>query len=145
MALFEKISADVKEAMKAHDAERVSTLRFVIAQLNNRQIEKRGKGDDAPLSDDETVDVLRKEVKKRREAADLFRQGGNADSAESEERELAVILTYLPPVPTEEEIRKVVSEVKASGKTAFPEIMKEAMGRLKGADGALVSKIIKEG
>lgn len=145
MALFEKINADVKEAMKAHDAERVSTLRFLVAQLNNRQIEKRGKGDDSPLTDDETVEVLRREVKKRREAADLFRKGGNNDSAESEERELAVILTYLPPVPTEEEIKNVVAEVKASGKTAFPEIMKEAMTRLKGADGAAVAKIIKEG
>ncbi len=145
MTLSEKITSDVKEAMKAHEAERVTTLRFLVAQLNNRQIEKRGKGDDSALTDDETIDVLRKEVKKRREAADLFRKGGNMDSAESEERELAVILTYLPPVPTEEEIKKVVAEVKAQGIAEFPQIMKEAMARLKGADGAVVAKIIKEG
>lgn len=145
MSIFENISADVKEALKAKDSERANTLRFVIAQIKNREIEKRGKGDQNPLTDDEVIDVLRKETKKRREAADLFRQGGNAASAESEEKELAVILTYLPPAPTEEEIRAVIAELKGKGITEFPQLMKEAMPRLKGAEGSMVSKIIREG
>jgi uncharacterized protein len=144
MTLQEQLTADIKEAMKAKDAERTNTLRFVMAQVNNRRIEKRSKGNADPLTDDEVADVLRKEVKKRREAADLFRRGGNNDSAESEERELKVIQTYLPATPTEEEIRKVVAEIKAGGSIEFPMLMKEAMARLKGADGNVVSKIIKE-
>jgi uncharacterized protein YqeY len=145
MSLLENISSDVKEALKAKNSERANTLRFLIAQANNRQIEKRVKSGDVPLADEEVMDVLRKEVKKRREASELYRQGGNTDAAESEERELAIIQTYLPAEPTEDDIRKVISELKASGITDFPQLMKEAMPRLKGANGSLVSKVIKEG
>ncbi len=145
MALQEQISGDVKEALKAKDSERANTLRFLIAQINNRQIENRAKKGDVPLGDEEIIEVLRREVKKRREAADLYRQSGHTDAAESEERELAIIQTYLPAAPTEEQIRAVVAELKGQGLTEFPQLMKEAMARLKGAEGNLVSKIIKEG
>ncbi len=145
MTLLEKITSDIKEALKAHDSERANTLRFLIAQTQNREIEKRSKGDANPLTDDEVIDVLRKEVKKRREAADLFRQGGNLDAAEKEEKELAIIQGYLPAAPSEDDIRKVIGELKAAGTTEFPALMKEAMARLKGAEGAQVVKIIKEG
>jgi uncharacterized protein len=145
MGLLEQITAAVKEALKAKDSERANTLRFLIAQINNRQIEKRAKDGDVPLSDDDIIEVLRREVKKRREASDLYRQSGHTDAAESEERELAIIQTYLPATPTEDEIRAVITELKGQGITEFPQLMKEAMPRLKGADGNLVSKVIKEG
>lgn len=144
MALLERITAEVKEALKAGNSDRVGTLRFLVAQLHNREIEKRGKGDSSPLSDDEVADVLRKEVKKRREAADLFRQGNRADMAEKEEAELKIIQEYLPAAPNEADVRKVVSELKAKGITDFSALMKESMARLKGADGSLVSKVVKE-
>jgi uncharacterized protein YqeY len=143
--LLEQITADIKTALKAKESERTNTLRFLIAQINNRQIEKRTKDGNVPLGEDDVIDVLRREVKKRREAADLYRTSGHTATAESEERELAIIQTYLPATPTEAEIRGVIAELKAKGITEFPRLMKEAMPRLKGADGNLVSKVIKEG
>lgn len=140
--LLERINGDIKEALKAHDGERANALRFLTAQVTNRQIEK---GKDNPLTDDEVADVLRKEAKKRREAADLFRQGGNPEAAAKEEQELKIIQDYLPAAPTEEDVRKVVAELKAGGAKEFPVLMKEAMARLKGAEGSTVAKIIKEG
>lgn len=145
MSLLEQLNAQIKEAMKAANAERLNTLRFLTAQIHNREIEKRSKGGDGTLTDEETQDVLRKEVKKRREAADLYRQGGRADMAEKEEKELSIIQEFLPATPTEADIRKTVAELKAQGISEFPQLMKESMARLKGADGSAVAKIIKEG
>lgn len=141
MSLLEKIQSDVKTAMKAKDEQRLNTLRFLTSQVNNRQIEK---GKDASLTEDEVMDVLRREIKKRKEAADLYRQGGRTDLAESEEAEMRIIMDYLPAAPTEEDVRKVIAELKAGGIAEFPALMKEAMAKLKGADGALVAKIAKE-
>lgn len=152
MTLLERITTEVKEALKAGNSDRVGTLRFLTAQLHNREIEKRsafakasaGQGQESTtLTDDEVMDVLRKEVKKRREAADLFRQGNRADMAEKEEAELKIIQEYLPAAPGEADVRKVVAELKAQGITDFSALMKESMARLKGADGSLVSKVVK--
>ncbi len=145
MTIKEVINAQVRESMKSGDTERLSTLRLVSAQIHNREIEKHGQGKGDTLTDDEVVDVLRKEVKKRKEAADLYRQGKRGDLAEKEDREAAIIQEFLPPAPDEEDIRKVVAELKSQGLTEFPKLMKEAMARLKGADGSAVAKIIKEG
>lgn len=141
MALLADIQNHVKEALKAGDSERAGTLRFVIAQVNNRQIEK---GRENILTDDEVMDVLRREVKKRREAADIYRKSGHEEEAKKEEKEILIIEGYLPAAPSEEAIRKVIAEIKASGVTDFGAIMKASRDKLKGADGALVAKIAKE-
>lgn len=141
MGLLSDIQGHVKDALKAGDSERAGTLRFVIAQINNRQIEK---GKDKPLTEDEVTEVLRKEVKKRREAADIYRKSGHEPEAQKEEKEITIIEGYLPAAPTEEEIRRVVAEIKASGVADFGAIMKASREKLKGADGALVAKIAKE-
>lgn len=145
MPLLEDIQGHVKEALKAGDAERAGVLRMVVSQIKNRGIEKRAQGGEENLTDDEIVDVLRKEVKKRRDSVELYAQGGRADLAGGEAKEIEIIEKYLPAAPTEEDVRRVIAELKAGGTTEFPALMKEAMARLKGADGALVSKIAKEG
>jgi uncharacterized protein YqeY len=145
MALLADITNDVKTALKAGDSERAGILRFVIAQIKNREIEKRTKeGGDGALTEDETMDVMRKEIKKRRDAVELYRTSGHEDVAEKEEKEIALIQSYLPAAPSEADIRKVIAEIKAGGITDFGAIMKAAREKLKGADGALVSKIAKE-
>ena len=143
MALLERIKSDITAALKSHDAERAGTLRFLNAQFQNRAIEKRGQGKGDELTDEEVTEVMRKEVKRRKEAIELFKQGGRADLVEKEGKEVAMIEAYLPAAPTESDIEAAVQQLRQEGLSGFPVLMKEAMKRLKGADGALVSKVVK--
>lgn len=145
MELLERLTNDIKAALKSGDRERAEVLRFLNAQLQNRAIEKRSAGNGDTLTDDEVMEVMRKEVKRRKEAMELFQKGDRSDLAEKEEKELTVIQAYLPAAPTEEQITEVVQSMRQEGLSGFPVLMKEAMKRLKGADGALVAKIVKAG
>ncbi len=149
MAFLERIRSDATAALKAGDQARADALRFSLAQIQNREIEKRGTGNKDPLTDDEVMDVLRKEVKKKRESIELFRKGGREDLATKEERELGYLQGYLPAEPTAEEIETIVRELRASGLNDFKSIIREAMKRLKGradgkAVGAAIQKVLAE-
>ncbi len=143
--LLEKLTADLHQAQKANLSDRLSVLRMLLAQVKNREIEKRGKTGESTLEDTEVEEVLRREAKKRKEAAELFHKGGREDLADKEMKELATIETYLPAQMSEAEIEAVVASVRASGAGDFASIMREAMKQLKGkADGATVQQIIKK-
>jgi len=144
MTLNEQISAELKIAMKSGDAKTTGLLRFLMAQIQNKTKEKFG-AKEGVLSDEEVLDVLKREAKKRKEAINLFEQGGRKDLADKEKEELALMGKYLPAELGKDEIRRVVKEVISLGASDFGRTMKEAMARLKGqADGKLVSEIIKE-
>ncbi len=136
-------------AYKARNAEVAGALRLLQAALGNAAIEKRGKGDASPLTDEEVLNVVRRETKKRKEAITLYTDGGRADLAEKETKELKVLEVYLPAQMGEEAIR---AEVKTLLKEVGPVDPKDfgkttglAMKRLKGrADAALVQKVLKE-
>ncbi len=134
--------------MKGGDSETVSTLRLVLSATHNREIIKRGsapQGTDIALTDEEAIEVLRQEAKKRREAADLLRKGGREDMARKEEEEAEIINKYLPQMMPKEEIAVVVDKLMAAGFKDFNSLMKESMKTLKGkAEGSLVSAIVKE-
>ncbi len=131
--------------MKGGDREKSSLLRFILAQLHNREIEKKGRGEEPKLTDEETVDVLRREVKKRKEAMDLFGRGGREDLREKEEKEAKLIEEYLPAQMSGEQIAVVVDGLKKSGLGDFTSLMRETMKKLKGqADGKLVGEIVKD-
>ena len=144
MALLERIKEDIKGAMKSGDRERLDVLRFVNSLLQNRAIEKRTAGQSDVLTDEDVMESMRKEVKRRKDAIELFKQGGRNDLVEKESREVDIIQSYLPATPTEEQVREVVQQLRQEGLSGFPMLMKEAMKRLKGADGTLVSKVVKE-
>ena len=144
MALLEQIKEDIKNAMRSGDKDRLEVLRFVNSLLQNRAIEKRTAGESDVLTDEDIMESMRKEVKRRKDAIELFRQGGRNDLVEKEEKDVAVIQAYLPAAPTEEQVRETVQALRQEGLSGFPVLMKEAMKRLKGADGSLVSKIVKE-
>src|SRR3989338_1539911 len=143
--LQNKIFEDLKKVMKAGDGFRLGVLRMVSSSLRNVAIEKRASEKADELSDEESVKVLEKEAKKRKEAADLFRKGGREELALREESELSVIKEYLPAEASEEEIQKVVDRIRASGINDFPSLMREAMKELRGrAFGDSVSRIVKQ-
>ncbi len=136
MSLQERIQDDLKTALKAHDAFRLETLRLVKSALHNREIEKKGKGGDDVLTDDEALDVLIKEVKKRTESRDIYKEAGRMDLSEKESAELVVLQPYLPAEATDEELEKAVREAisQFSGATQkeFGKIMGVVMKTMKG-------------
>ena len=156
-SLKDKIKEDLKNSMKAGDAKRTGVLRMLISVLNNRSIEKKGKGQSEELSDEETLQVLMTEAKKRKESIDIFTKGGRADLAEKEKGELEVVQQYLPKQMDREEVEKIVTEIvkrfeKATTTGGVPPeggkigpVMKEVMKELRGkADSALISEIVKQ-
>jgi uncharacterized protein YqeY len=148
MSIQERIIANIKEAMKAKDKEKLLVLRSLKAKLMEKEISERKDGE-AKLSDEQAVEVLMKAAKQRKESIDQFEEGGREDLAENEKKELALIEEYLPEMMDEEEVRKVVQEkikaLSASGPEHMGKVMGPLMGQLKGkADGSLVSKIVKE-
>jgi len=149
MALAADIQRDLIQALKSHDDMTVGTLRMVTAAFHNREIEKRGKGDASPLSEDETLEVLRREVKKRREAIGLYEKGGRPELAEKEKAELAVLQKYLPAGVSEAEIEAAVDRALAANpgatKKEFGKVMKAAMQELGGrAEGPVVAGMLNK-
>jgi len=144
MSLQQQIVADLTSAMKAKDAERLSTLRMVKANLMNRQIEKGSE-----LSDDEVTKALQSLLKQRRDSIEQYEKAGRNELAAKEQSEISVIETYLPQAASPTEIDAAVAEaISESGATSMKDmgaVMKAAMAKLAGksADGKLVSEAVK--
>lgn len=148
MTIQEQIIADIKEAMKAKEQDRLLVLRSLKAKLMEKEISER-KGGEAKLTDEQAVEVLMKAAKQRKESIDQFEEGGRQDLVENEKKELALIEQYLPEMMSEEEVRKVVQKkikaLSASGPEHMGKVMGPLMGQLKGkAEGSMVSRIVKE-
>ena len=144
MSLSEQLQADMKTAMRDGDAHRRDTLRMVIAAVQNAAKEKR-----EPLSDEETLAVITKQVKTRRESIKAFQDAGRDDLADKEQSEIDVLQPYLPEQMSEDEVRALVIEAVAATGATSPRDMGKVMGALmpkvKGrADGKLVSSLVNE-
>src|SRR5262249_39026383 len=131
MTFLDRINQDITAAMKAKEAERLSTLRMVKTALKNREIDKM-----AALTDDEAIKVLQSLVKQRRDSIEQYKQGGRPELAEKEAAEIKVIETYLPAALDEAAIAKIVEETIAEqGATSAKEmgqVMKAVMVKLAG-------------
>jgi uncharacterized protein YqeY len=147
-ALADRLRTDLTAAMKAREEVTVSTLRMVLAALTTASV----AGDAAvELSDDQVVEVLRSEAKKRAEAAEVYEQAGRAESAAKERAELAVIETYLPAAMDDGALAAVVAEeverasaAGASGGKAMGQVIKAVRDRVgSGADGARIAAAVK--
>jgi uncharacterized protein YqeY len=144
VSLTEQLQADMKTAMRDGDAHRRDTLRMVIAAAQNAAKEKR-----EPLSDEEALAVITKEVKKRRESIKAYEDAGRDDLAAKEQSEIEVLTPYLPEQMSEDEVRALVVEaVAASGANSARDmgrVMSQLMPKTKGrADGKLVSSLVNE-
>jgi uncharacterized protein YqeY len=144
--LNQKILDDLKIAMKSRNVDVTGVLRMIIAALQNKVIEKRSRGLIEDLSDEEIISLLQKEVKKRREAEEMYRKGNRTDLAEKEKKELSIINKYLPDQLSREEIKTKVSEIISKNNIKdFNSAMKLVLAELKGkADGKIISEIIKK-
>ena len=142
MSLQDRVQTDIAAAMRAGDGLRRDVLRMVVSAAYN--VEKR---EGRPLTDDEYLAVLSREVKTRRESVEAFRAGGREDLATQEEAEIAIISGYLPEPLTEAEIAALVEEAVAATGATSPRDMGKVMGwltpRTRGrADGKLVSSLV---
>ena len=152
MELEKRIKLDLNSAMFAKKELEVSVLRQLLAAVLNKEKEKRFKSKEekeAYLTDEEFMEVILSEAKKRREAIDLFTKGGRADLAEKEKRELEILGKYMPEQMTAEEIKKLVmeaiSKVGAKEMKDMGKVMAELMPKVKGrADSSLLGKMVKE-
>ena len=108
MGLKEKLLSDMKGALKAGDALKLNTIRGLNAEIKNREIDLRQE-----LGDDEIVPIISTQIKKRKEAAALFDEGGRADLCKKENQEMAVLQEYLPEQVSDEDLRRRVREVVA--------------------------------
>ena len=144
MSLNDKIISDLTEAMKAKDADRLSALRMVKANLMNRKIEKGGE-----LTDDEVVKALQSLTKQRRDSIEQYEKAGRIELAAKEAAEIAVIEKYLPQAASREDIEAAVgAAISETGATSLKEmgvVMKTALAKLEGksADGKAVSEMVK--
>ena len=128
--LRDEINTALREAMKARDERRVSTLRLINAALKNADIEAQGRGKNA-LSDEEILGLLQKQIKQRQEAIELYDKAGRAELAARERGEIEIISAYLPKQMPEAQAKTVVAEViKATGATSMKD-MGKVMAALK--------------
>lgn len=143
MTLQERIESGMRDAMRAHDGRRTLTLRSAMAAAHNREIEL-GR----PLTDEEYVEVLGKQVKQRRESMELFRAGNRESMALNEEAELAIITEFLPEQLSEEElegiVRAAIVETGASSPADLGKVMGRVVPQTKGrADGKALSDLVR--
>jgi len=142
VSLQERLIDDMKAALKAGDALRLSVIRLLRSELQNMEIAKG-----APLTDDEIIQGVVREAKRRREAIEQFQKAGRADLVEKETAELKVLSQYLPEQLDEAEIvgiaQEVISELQATSKADKGKVMGALMQRVRGrADGRLVNQIV---
>jgi len=128
--LRDDISNAMKDAMKARDEKKVSTLRMVTAAIKNADIEARGQGK-PPLSDAELLGVLQKMIKQRHEAVELYDKGGRAELAAQEREEIAVISAYLPRQMSDDDVKAAISAAIAETGAAGMKDMGKVIAALK--------------
>ncbi len=139
----QKLSEEIKNAMRARDQVRLDTLRYLSAQIKNAEIDK---GLNATLTEDEFIKVVQKQVKNSEEAIEQYRQGNRQDLVDSEQVKIEIMKEFLPQPLSEEELKQIINELKAENPNLAIGpltglVMKAVAGR---ADGRQVSALIRQ-
>ncbi len=142
--LKQKLSDDLKQAMRSGDTLKRSVIRMLMAAIKNAEIARQAK-----LEDSDILGIIAKEVRQRRESIEAFKQGNRQDLVDKEEAELAILQGYLPQQLTRDEIveavQKVIAEVEAKGLGDKGKVMPKLMAQLKGrADGREINEVVSE-
>ena len=144
MSLIARMEADLTAAMKERDNERRDALRLILSSLRSAEKELQ-----RPLHDDEELQVLQRERKRRLESAEAFRAAGREEQAQSEEAELAVLEEFMPEPLSEDDLERIVddaiAEVGATSMRDLGRVMADVMPQVSGrTDGSVVSQLVKE-
>lgn len=143
MTLQDRIESAMRDSMRARDERRTQTLRMAMSAAHNRQIEV-GR----PLTDEDYVEILGKQVKQRRESIEAFRSGGREAMAENEEAEAAILAEFLPEPMTEADleavVRAAITETGATSPADLGKVMGKVVPQTRGrADGKAVSDLVR--
>jgi hypothetical protein len=144
VSLIGRLEDDLREAMLARENERRDALRLILSSLRSAEKDLQRE-----LSDDEELQVLQRERKRRIEAAEAFREGGREQQAEKEDAELAILEEYMPEPLSEEDLERIVDDAIAeNGATSMRDmgrVMADVMPQIAGrADGSFVSQLVRE-
>ena len=152
MTLKDQLNADLRDAMRAGDEARKSTLRMLITAVRNAEIPPEGAHVTASrldLDDEGVLNVIRKEVKQRRDSIDIYEKANRTDLASKEEAEVAILNAYLPQQMSRDEIvvaaRAIIERVGASGPADKGKVMPAIMAELRGkAEGREINAVVSE-
>lgn len=149
MTLREQVDADLKDAMRAKDENRVNALRMLKAAFANvdyARTDPKNPDHGKPVAEGDLLRVVENQIKQRRESIDMYTKGNRPELAATEQAEIETLSKYMPQQMTRDEIKAQVEQVIADLNTrTFPQVMKESASRLKGrADGKLVNEVVKE-
>jgi uncharacterized protein YqeY len=153
LALKDQLSEDLKGAMRSGDALRRDVLRGLLTAISNSEIARVNVKDASAgredLTDEQTIDVIQKQAKQRRESIEEFKKAGRTDLVDRETAELEILASYLPQQLSRDEIvaevRKVIEETGASGAADKNKVMPQAIARMKGkADGRAINEVVSE-
>ncbi len=146
--LEERLRADMKDAMRARDQVRLDTLRLALNGFHQEEVartDEKHRLYRQPVTEQDRVSILEKQVKQREEAAQIYRKAGRTEQAEKEEREGSILKSYLPQRLTDEELRSVIAGLVAQHGKDFRTVMPIASRETKGrADGRHVQEIVRE-
>jgi hypothetical protein len=148
MEIVDKIDKSLTDALKNKDQDRALTLRSIISQKKQKEIEKRTQ-DKKNITDEDMILILNKMVKQRRESIELYKQGGRQDLVDKETKELKIIQEYLPEQLSEEEIKKIceqaINNLKATSLKDMGKVMGTIKSKYKGSvDLSIAGKILKD-
>ena len=148
MEIVDKIDKSLTDALKNKDQDRTLTLRSIISQKKQKEIEKRTQ-DKKNITDEDMILILNKMVKQRRESIELYKQGGRQDLVDKETKELKIIQEYLPEQLSEEEIKEIceqaINNLKASSLKDMGKVMGIIKSKYKGSvDFSIAGKILKD-
>lgn len=143
--LIDQIKEDFKKSLREKEAVKTSVLRLLMSAWQTEEIKNKRK----ELTDEQGLKIVRSEIKKRKEAAELYEQGGRSELAEKEREEMEILKKYLPPQLSEEELRDLVVRLKeeagAESQKGFGKLMGRVMKETGGkADSSLVKKVVEE-
>ncbi|OIN96717.1 aspartyl-tRNA amidotransferase [Candidatus Desantisbacteria bacterium CG1_02_38_46] len=143
MSLYEKLEQDMKEALRNREEIRLSTIRFLRSQIKNRQIHKK-----SPLTDEEIIETVQREINQRREIFPALERASRQDLIKQTNEEIVILEGYLPAQLSQEELKQIIDEVIKEVGAAGPRDMGKVMGilmpRVKGkTDGKVVSELVK--
>lgn len=144
MNLKEKIPSDLKDALRNKRTLELNVLRMLQSAIRNQEIDNKGE-----LDDEQVIQVISSEIKKRKDSVEEYRKVGREDAADTEEKEIEILMKYMPEQLSEEQIEKAVQsavqQTGAKGIKDLGQVMKTVMPELKGkADGKLINRIVRE-
>lgn len=139
------LQQELARSLKTGDVVRVETLRFLIAAVNNAAIAKYGSEADSKLTEEDILEVVKKQVKTHKESIEAFAKAGRSELADREKAQLAILEAYLPKQLSDEELRKLLEPIVTSTETNFGILMKQAMEKVAGkANGGRVAGMLKK-